>query len=285
MTEDLKKRNRRVRQTAQKHINTACSSEISEGFFPALVRVSTCYSELQWWREEKHHHCQNKISITVKLQLYFFNFKTFKRGCGVGDEGVRLQREAPEHTTEGPQIVVIKVSGGPVQHVQYVKTLSAVGPSINRCVYLSKPCPIERTTQNLQSKCCVDSTAQSGVEEVRGPVQLYRTTQLIRVLYVWSSVPAQSVPDATSKGPCAFLSSFTPSRNSRPPAFSRALPETQSSSWAPGWSSRWSSEWKRLSTHEHMVLTHSIFEVHLCICWVNDPLHLDCSDFADFTLC
>lgn len=33
-----------------------------------------------------------------------------------------------------------------------------------------------------------------------------------------------SIPDATSKGPCAFRSSFTASMKSRPPAFSRALP-------------------------------------------------------------
>lgn len=46
-----------------------------------------------------------------------------------------------------------------------------------------------------------------------------------------------SVPDATSKGPCAFRSSFTPSKNSRPPAFSKALPKrVQNSRWGhTGW--------------------------------------------------
>ena len=32
------------------------------------------------------------------------------------------------------------------------------------------------------------------------------------------------IPDATSRGPCAFRRSFTASWNSRPPAFSRAVP-------------------------------------------------------------
>lgn len=50
--------------------------------------------------------------------------------------------------------------------------------------------------------------------------QLHPTVDMIQWLW-WRSC----LPDATSKGPCAFLSSLTPSRNSRPPAFSRALPE------------------------------------------------------------
>lgn len=42
---------------------------------------------------------------------------------------------------------------------------------------------------------------------------------------------------------------------------------------------------KKLNKHKHVFLTHSVFEVHLCVCWVNYPLYLYCSNFADFTLC
>lgn len=38
--------------------------------------------------------------------------------------------------------------------------------------------------------------------------------------------PMSAVPEATSRGPCPLRSSLTPSRNSRPPAFSRAVPRT-----------------------------------------------------------
>lgn len=41
-----------------------------------------------------------------------------------------------------------------------------------------------------------------------------------------STFLGQCVPDATSRGPCTLRSSLTASRNSRPPAFSSAFPET-----------------------------------------------------------
>lgn len=44
--------------------------------------------------------------------------------------------------------------------------------------------------------------------------------------------------------------------------------------------------WKKPDTlHEPVLLTHSIFEVQLCIGWVNYSLHLDCSNFTHFTFC
>lgn len=42
---------------------------------------------------------------------------------------------------------------------------------------------------------------------------------------------------------------------------------------------------KDINKHCHVLLTYSVFQVHFCICWVNDPLHLNGANFAEFTLC
>lgn len=70
---------------------------------------------------------------------------------------------------------------------------------------------------------CHNRATPPGVNEL-----IFITTGHEKLGCIWNALERRGhVPDATSRGPCAFRSSLTPSRNSRPPAFSRALPDNE----------------------------------------------------------